>query len=336
MRRVSVALLLGTLAFLCGACAAIRAILPRREAEKITVVTVRVPAARTLPGVVGRLQHRRVRAGETLLDIARAAGLGYQQLQDANPGVDEWLPKPDTELVIPSRWIIPRSRYRGVVINLPEMRLYLFPESTQPGEEVEVRSWPIGIGADETPSPIGPFRITAKEENPTWVVPDSIFKTMENPRRIVPPGPDNPLGQYRMRLSYDSYGIHGTDSPWAIGRLTTHGCIRLYPEHIPELFRLVRIGTPGELIYQPVKVGEDAGQIFVEIHADLYRKIPDLEHYALGQVQRAGVAARVDRQLLRAAVKEQSGVPTNVTRAPPAEKAAHAAGLNFSAAPFMQ
>jgi len=301
--------------FFCGACATIRSVLrPFGAPKKVATATTRIPEARELPGVVGRVQHVDVRSGETLLDIARANGLGYQQLQDANPSVDEWVPAPDTELVVPSRWILPRSHYRGVVINIPEMRLYLFPDSTRPGSKVEVHTWPIGIGTDDTPSPVGPFHIRTKEENPTWVVPDSILKTMDPPRRVVPPGPDNPLGQYRLRLSYGLYAIHGTDSPWAIGRLTTHGCIRLYPEDIPRLFELVRIGTPGELLYQPVKIGEEDGEIYLEVHPDLYKRIPSLERQALEEVRRAGVAERVDWKLVRDAVREKSGIPVNVSK----------------------
>ncbi|MGH7896724.1 MAG: L,D-transpeptidase family protein [Candidatus Binatia bacterium] len=305
------------LVFALPGCATIRGFVPRLVApEKITRARIRIPAPRELPGLVGRLQYERVRSGDTLLDIARGAGLGYQQVQDANPGVDEWVPKPDTKLELPSRWIVPRSKYRGVVINIPEMRLYLFPETAQPGTEVEVRTWPIGIGTDETPSPVVSFKIRSKEQNPTWVIPDSILKTRDDPRRVIPPGPDNPLGDYRMRLSYDLYAIHGTDTPWAIGRLTTHGCIRLYPEDIPELFDLVRIGTPGELIYQPVKLGKEAGDVYVEIHPDIYRRIPNFERHALRELERSGVQSQVDPELFRAAVKAKRGVPTNVTRAP--------------------
>ena len=107
-------------------------------------------------------------------------------------------------------------------------------------------TWPIGIGAEEVPSPVGPFTVRSKDVNPTWVVPESILRTMTNPRRVVPPGPDKPLGDYRIRLSIETYAIHGTNDPWTVGRLTTHGCIRLYPEDIADLFQLVAPGTPGE------------------------------------------------------------------------------------------
>jgi len=127
------------------------------------------------------------------------------------------------------------------------------------------------------------------------VVPQSILKTMKPPRPVVPPGPDNPLGAYRMRLSYDLYSIHGTDTPWAVGRLGTHGCIRLYPRH-RELYDDVRVGTPGEIVYQPVKVGEDGGRIYVQVHSDIYGRIPSLTRYALAEVRkRASPAASTRR-----------------------------------------
>ena len=298
-----------------GGCATLHVPAPRWFApSKLNTATIRVPRKGELPGLVGRVQQVRVARGDTLLDIARGADVGYQQVQDANPHVDAWVPEPGTEVVLPSRWILPRSTHRGIVINLPEMRLYLYPESAKEGEDVEIRTWPIGIGTEETPSPIRSFRIVTKEENPTWVVPRSILKTMNPPRPVFPPGPDNPLGAYRMRLSYDLYSIHGTDTPWAVGRLGTHGCIRLYPEDIGELFADVRVGTPGEIVYQPVKVGEDGGRIYVQIHPDIYGRFADFSRHAWGEVRNAGVEDRVDRALLRSAVDDKSGIPVDVTR----------------------
>ena len=288
----------------------------RRDAplEKISKVETRVPVGSELPGLVGRIQHHHARNGDTLLDVARDSGLGFSEIHEANPRVDAWVPTPDTDLVVPSRWIIPRSRYRGLVINIPEMRLYMFPAVTRPGASVPVLTWPIGIGTDEAPSPVGPFTVRSKDANPTWIVPDDIRKTMDEPKRVVGPGPDNPLGAYRIRLSKGIYAIHGTNSPWSIGRQTTHGCVRLYPEDIEELYPMVKAGFPGELLYQPVKVGEEDGQIYVEVHDDVYGRVPNMDTYAWRVVQKAGVAARVDRERVRAAVREKRGIPVNVTR----------------------
>ncbi len=282
--------------------------------EKITAATVRVPRDGELPGLVGHMQRHRVAARETLLDVARDADLGFRELRDANPTIDEWIPPPATDIAVPTRWILPRSRFRGLVVNVPEMRLYMFPVDARPGERVRLLTWPVGIGVEEAPSPEGSFTVRSKDANPTWIVPADIQRTMDTPQKVVPPGPENPLGAYRIRLSKGLYSIHGTNDPWSIGRLTTHGCIRLYPEDIEVLFPLVRAGMPGELVYQPVKLGEEGGRVYVEVHDDVYRRIPDLQRYALAEVRKAKLVARIDPELLHAAVRAKSGVPTDVTR----------------------
>jgi L,D-transpeptidase ErfK/SrfK len=272
------------------------------------------------------MQRHRIQPKETLLDVARDAGLGFNGVRDANPGVDEWIPPAGLEVLVPTQWIVPRSSYRGLVVNIPEMRLYLFPLNTTPGAVVALRTWAIGIGTDETPSPVGRFRITTKDQHPTWYVPHSIYRTMDPPKRhVVPPGPDNPLGDYRIRLSRGLYSIHGTDIPWSVGRLTTHGCIRLYPDDISELFRLVRRGTAGELLYQPIKFGESNGEIYVEVHEDLYKRIPNLQREARALARTAGLMNRIDLARLRQAVEEKRGVPVVVTRRPPDNTLAQAA-----------
>lgn len=287
--------------------------LPPPPLEKITAVDARVPRRGELPPVVGRPQRYRIVPKDTLLDVARNAGLGFQQVKDANREVDEWIPPPGREVEVPTRWILPRNAYRGIVINIPEMRLFLYPQRTTPGAPVRVRTWAVAIGDDRAPSPTGPFTISSKDRNPTWYVPDSIPRA-ERPRRVVPPGPDNPMGQYRIRLSKGLYSIHGTDTPWAIGRETTHGCIRLYPEDIGELYEMVKPSMRGEMVYQPVKLGEQDGRIYVEVHDDVYRRYRSLEREALRLVQEAKLSGRVDPYRLRAAVVEKRGVPVDITR----------------------
>lgn len=282
------------------------------KVTKYTAFTVRVPASGALPQMVGRLQRHRVLPGENLLTIARDAGVGFRALRDANPAIDEWEPKPGVEILVPTRWIVPRAADRGLVINIPEMRLYMFPPDTAPGEQVPILTWAVGIGAEHAPSPVGPFEVKSKDENPTWVVPDSIYAKMENPKRVVPPGPDNPLGSHRIRLNVDLYAIHGTNDPWTVGRLTTHGCVRLYPEDISYLYPLVDRGTPGEFVYQPVKIGERDGRIYVEVHRDVYQMVPDLEALTLAEVSRAGVTSRVDMERVKTVARLKTGFPMDV------------------------
>ena len=279
---------------------------PLPPLEKFTKFDVELPKAKQLPPVVGTLQKYRVRKGDTLLDIARDAGLGYQELQDANPTVDQWVPQPDVEVVVPTRFIVPRSGYRGLVINIPEMRMYMFPNRAKAGQMISLRTWAVSIGLADTQSPVGHFTVLSKDKNPTWNVPDSIYKEMDKPRRrVVPPGPDNPLGEYRLRLSEGLYSIHGTNIPWSIGRETTHGCIRLYPEDLKVLSPLVKVGTPTEFVYEPVKLGESNGKVYVEVHSDRYHRVGDLEKYAQALLKQAKLTPRVDPALLHQAVQEQ-------------------------------
>jgi L,D-transpeptidase ErfK/SrfK len=286
---------------------------PPPPLEKITAARVQVPRRGELPPLVGQKQNHRIVPKETLLDVARDAGLGFHELQDANRSVDEWIPPAGQEVEVPTRWILPRTRQQGIVINVPEMRLYLYPQRTKPGDEVLLRTWAVAIGEDDTPTPEGVFTIRSKDKNPTWYVPASIPRS-ERPQRVMPPGPNNPMGEYRIRLSKGLYSIHGTDVPWAIGRQTTHGCIRLYPEDIGEFYTLVKPSMTGIFVYEPIKLGEHDGRVFVEVHDDVYRRFKSLDREAARLVRVSKLTARVDPERLRTAVAERRGVPVDVSR----------------------
>jgi len=210
--------------------------------------------------VIGDPQVHTARAKETLLDIARRYHLGYLEIIRANPKVDPWLPEAGSAIPIPSQWILPNGPRRGLVLNIPEMRLYYYLGDSR------VMTFPLGVGVEGQDTPQGLYRIGEKRSDPVWHVPPSIQKEMEKPVKSVPPGPDNPLGKYWMRLSSTSYGIHGTNNPWAIGRYVTHGCIRLYPEDIEYLYTKTRARTPVRVIYQHAKVGFKRGQPYFQVY----------------------------------------------------------------------
>lgn len=240
---------------------------------------------------------------DTLLDIARLYHLGYRELKRANPGVDPWLPGEGTWVTVPSRWILPDAPKEGLVLNIPEMRLYYYlPDS-------RVMTFPLGVGREGQNTPDGTYRVGQKRTNPTWYVPKSIQAEMEVPRKVVPPGPDNPLGKYWMRLSHTTYGIHGTNNPWAIGRRVTHGCIRLYPEDIAYLYPRVPKGTPVRVLYQHAKVGVSEGKAYFQVYrygvADDARLMTDL----VGQI--AGMNLKADlREVRRLLLDLPDGVLT--------------------------
>ncbi len=221
--------------------------------------------------VVGEILRHTVSANETLLDIARLYDLGYNQIVLANPGIDPWLPPEGKKVLIPRMFVLPPGPHTGILINLPEMRLYYF--RNEGGTEV-VYTAPIGIGTEGRLTTEGVYTIYRKKVRPYWHVPESIRKEDPSLPPVVPPGPDNPLGDYALYLSREAYAIHGTNRPWGIGRRVSHGCIRLYPEDIEALFPLVPVGTPVRVIYEPFKLGIRKNQVFLQVYPDIENRIP--------------------------------------------------------------
>ena len=224
--------------------------------------------------VIGRNSTAVAMHEDTLFDIARRNGVGYEEIVSANPGVDSWLPGEGTEILIPSRYILPDAPRKGIIVNLPEHRLYYYPP-VRKGEVPVVRTYPISVGKMDWKTPIGTTRIVSKQAKPNWYPPASVLKEHEERGdplpKVVPAGPDNPLGEYAMRLGIPggAYLIHGTNKPAGVGMQVTHGCIRLYPEDIEELFPLVPVDTQVSLIDQTNKVGWQRGTLYVERHAPL-------------------------------------------------------------------
>jgi L,D-transpeptidase ErfK/SrfK len=219
--------------------------------------------------VVGALSTVTARYEDTLVDIARRHGLGYEDVVRANPGVNVWLPGMGTEVILPTRFVLPPGPRRGVVLNLAEYRMYYFPQPRQ-GEPAYVMTYPISIGRMDWETPLGMTRIISKVRNPSWYPPESVREEHAADGRplprIVPPGPDNPLGNYAMRLGLPGYLIHSTNRPAGVGMRVTHGCIRMFPEDIEYLFGQIGIDTPVRIINEPVKIGWDGDRLVMEAH----------------------------------------------------------------------
>lgn len=206
---------------------------------------------------------------DTLLDIARRFDIGYREIVSANEDLDPWLPGDNTRVVVPNRFILPDAPQRGIVINVAEMRLYYYPK-TKKGQKRQVITHPIGIGREGWSTPLGKARITQKRKDPTWTPPASILAehlAKGDPLpKVVPAGPDNPLGAYAMRLSIPGYLLHGTNRPFGVGMRVSHGCIRLFPEDIEHLFGIVTLNTPVEIVYQPYKAAMYNELLYLEAH----------------------------------------------------------------------
>jgi L,D-transpeptidase ErfK/SrfK len=208
---------------------------------------------------------------DTLYDLARKYSLGSEEIIRVNPGIDPWLPGAGKQVIVPGRHILPPGPHEGIIVNLPEHRLYYYPKA-QRGKHPLVITYPVSIGKMDWHTPIGLTHVIQKEKDPAWFPPESVRKEHAAngdpiPAR-VPPGPDNPLGAYAMRLAAGNgtYMIHGTNNPIAVGLAVTHGCIRMYPEDVSQLFPQIPVGTAVRLINEPVKVAWVDGELLLEAH----------------------------------------------------------------------
>lgn len=279
--------------------------------------------------VIGEIQRIEAAEEDTLLALGREYGVGYEEMRRANPGVDVWLPGEGTSIVIPSRFVLPNAPREGVVINLAEMRLYYYPPANG-AEQARVETYPISVGRMDWSTPIGETRITEKTENPYWFPPASILQERAAQGRplpdAVPPGPDNPLGNHKIRLDIPggAYLIHGTNEPRGIGMRVTHGCIRMFPEDVESLFERLPVGTSVRIVNQPVKAGWSGSSLLVEAHPVLPEDAEnafDPVHPPSLQEAVLAVAAvldegpsRVDHARLAAAVEAATGIPHEVSR----------------------
>jgi L,D-transpeptidase ErfK/SrfK len=222
-------------------------------------------------GLFGREERVVTAYKDTLYDIARRFSLGSEEIVRVNPDMDPWLPGAGKEVMIPGERVLPSGPREGIVVNLPEHRLYYYPK-VKPGEKPVVITYPVSIGKMDWHTPLGKTKIVSKQEHPSWTPPESVRKEHvangDPLPAVVPPGPDNPLGLFAMRLDIKpgAYLIHGTNNPIAVGMAVTHGCIRMYPEDIEALFPMVPVGTPVYLVNEPLKLAWIDGRLFLEAH----------------------------------------------------------------------
>lgn len=276
--------------------------------------------------LVGQPATDVVREGETLGEVARRNNIGHVEIRLANPGLDFWLPPVGARVDIPGVHILPDAARRGIVLNVPEMRLYYFPSGPKGEPPDRVVTHPVSIGRQDWQTPLGETRVVARVRSPAWVPPESIHKEAVERGRplpaVVPPGPDNPLGDHALRLAVPGYLIHGTNRPAGVGMRVTHGCIRLYPEDIETLFESVSVGTPVTIVNQPVKLGWMADLLYIEVHPPLEEDALDadaLRNLALEQlerIERDGRPVRLSGRALSRALHERSGMPVLISLEP--------------------
>ncbi|NNM58360.1 MAG: L,D-transpeptidase family protein [Legionellales bacterium] len=259
-----------------------------------------------------------LRSGVSLSTVAENYDIGYYELLEANPQMNPMRPYVGERVLIPTQYVLPQASRQGIIINLAELRLYYFP----PGQNVVVTE-PIGIGRQGWDTPLGTFKVIEKIKDPTWHVPasiaaDSASKGVILPKTI-PPGPDNPLGQFAMRLSLPNYLIHGTNRPAGVGRRVSSGCIRMYPEDIESLFQMVAMGTPVTIVNQSAKAGWLNGHLYLESTRPLSeQRAQGGDEIANAWVRAidneiAGTNATINWNKAKLVAGQQSGVPQIVS-----------------------
>jgi L,D-transpeptidase ErfK/SrfK len=260
--------------------------------------------------VIGLIEQYTVKENESLHEIARAFDLGYNEIEDANPDVEPFVPGKGRTIIIPSEWILPDGNNEGIIINIAEFRLYYFVK-TKGGRFV--KTYPIGLGRKGFETPLGRYTITQKIKSPSWTPPPSIREEKPSLPPVVGPGADNPLGAYALRLSNPLILLHGTHKPLGVGRRVSHGCIRLYPEDIENLFPSVKVNTHVSIIYQPVKIGLKDGIVYAEVHEDYMGKMEDQMTEAIEILTKKNLMDKADNETLKRALEEKNGVPTPIS-----------------------
>jgi len=279
-----------------------------------------------LPGsdLIGELQYTKAKHEDTLLDIAREFSLGQEEIVLANPTVDRWMPGEGKKILVPRWFVLPEATRSGIVINIPEMRLYYYPGASANQPASQVITYPISIGRMDWRTPLGATKVIQKIKDPVWRPPESIKREHAKDGDIlpdvVPAGPNNPLGQFAMKLGVPGYLIHGTDvnKSYGIGMRVTHGCIRMYPEDIAKLFPLVDVNTGVTLVNQPVKLGWSGDQLYIEVTQPLDEdriSYHELLASALALIEKktSKRAFALDGVALRKALEQPSGVPVLIS-----------------------
>lgn len=269
--------------------------------------------------IIGEVQVVQARYEDTFADLAKTYDLGYSEMVAANPGVDPWLPGEGKNVILPTRFILPPGAREGIVINLAEYRMYYFPK----GENI-VYTYPLGIGREGWNSPIVNTSIVAKTANPAWYPPKSILEEHaaegDPLPRVVPAGPDNPLGPFKFGLGTPGYLIHGSPKKFGIGMRVSHGCFRMFNDNVLELAKMAPVGTKVRIMNEPYKFGVLQGQLFLEAHTPLddngQPSVVDKHTAVLNALhnnQEVAAGYQLDWNEIREVVAGEEGMPSGIS-----------------------
>lgn len=269
-------------------------------------------------GVVGQVGYAKAEHEDTFVSLGQSHGVGFEEFIAANPEIDPWLPGAGTNILLPTLFVLPDAPREGIVLNLAEMRIYYYPAEVEP---LSVYTYPISVGYIDLNTPTGTTVVKDKVRDPTWYPPKSIIAERaergEELGRIVPPGPDNPLGGFALQLGIPGYLIHSTNKPAGIGMRVTHGCIRMLETDIESLFERVPRGTPVHIVNQPYKMGWYGDTLFLEVH-EPFEDDKRFQDYGMSAIielymkNTPGNPPTVDWQLAERVLAEARGIPVPI------------------------
>jgi L,D-transpeptidase ErfK/SrfK len=267
--------------------------------------------------VVGGEEDCEVSAKTSLGILAAQKGVKWTVVARHNHLKSPYKLKQGMVLKINTSHIVPAEVQNGIVINLPELLLYHFVDGAYQ------RRYSLAVGKPSWPTPTGTYKIEEKRLNPTWNVPPSIQEEMEEQglevKEKVPPGPKNPLGKFYMGTSAAGVGIHATNRPWSVGYYVSHGCMRMLPSEISQLFPQVRVGTPVKIIYRPIKLAvTPEGRVYLEVHPNIYQWEFNPKEYVQDMAEYYQISDRIDWDKVPAILKAKEGIAQEVTKGPPA------------------
>jgi L,D-transpeptidase ErfK/SrfK len=257
--------------------------------------------------------------GDNIQLVAAKLGVSQLQLIRKNKLDQKAYLKIGQKLKYNNRKIVPQRMKNGIVVNIPDRTLYFFKQGKLAVSLPVALGVPVKSDKYDWKTPTGKFRITAKMKDPTWHVPPSIQSEMEDQGReaiaSIPPGPANPLGRYAIMTSIPGILIHSTTKPWSIYSFASHGCIRVYPDHMEEFFKAVTVNTLGEIIYMPVKLAiTEEGRVFLEVHRDVYGKSSSgLASEARRLIEKQNLSGRVDWHKVEAIVRHTAGIAEEIS-----------------------
>ncbi len=276
-----------------------------------------------VPMSIGELKEYQIKGSETLLDVARNNNLGYMEMIMANPSVDVWVPQKGDKVILPTWHILPdiaSEDKNGIVANLGDMRLYYYTSAAE-----TPKSFAIGIYREDLKTPQGKTNVVRKAEKPTWYPTPEAKKRKPELPDFVPPGDDNPLGIYAMYLGWPAFLIHGTNKPYSVGRRGSAGCIRMYPEGVEKLFKMVKVGDSVYVINQGEKIAMINKELYFEAHPTLTQvdaienEIPvplELGNYVLNDIslKSGDQFNRIDWTKVREIVHSRPSYPLKITK----------------------